>query len=883
MQPPRTRRTSPRTPGSTGSRRRRKQRLNRKLLLWIGGCVAGVVLLPVLVIGILIALIDPATYKARIQAAALQSFGRELVIRGNVSVSASLSPTLIADDVSLANFATGSRADMIRVDQMEVQLSPSALLAGRFLIVRLVLLHPDILIETDASGEGNWRFNRRAPVAGAATPPPAPAPTAPAAPATTAAAAPPRQAGPPPALALQTLHIRDGRLTWRNGQTGRSTVYEVKRVSATATSADSPVVMGAEIGIGRQRLLMSGQTGPLSRLQDVASQAPWGLFMNLDLSGAKLTVAGSLTKPLEGRGYSLRVDGAIRDLLPLSWLSPVELPPLHNLTFTAKLLDQGGPLPDISSVVIQAGLTNLDKISPGFTLETARIEMPRLSEPVVATVEGQFAGAPMRLNATIGAPALLLPGNKSSQAFAIDASAEAGGANVAIRGAILDPAKLGRMDIAIGARVADLSILSPLAGQPLPALKTIAFTTHLVDVPAGDAPVGEVPGAMLKGIILTLPQGDLSGDATLLLGARPSVQASFESARIDVDALLAILSAPARENQQAQLNREPRPEDVTAPPKLPRRGNAVVPDDPLPLAGLSRGDADLQMSVGELALGGAIYRNLAGHAALRGGGLVLDPFHLEVPGGRVDLRASVDSAQVAAPMALSLRAPGLDLKPLLAAFGVGDLATGKLLAEADLRAAGRSLHALAATLDGKLGIGLTDADIDNGVAGDLLRDVLRAARLPQPAADSGTLKLRCVVLRADIAQGVATLGPAVLDGPKALLNVTGRANLGEETLALQLRPMLRSGPGIVVPLRVEGSFKQPVFALDSGSALQSALASVVGRNGPAAFPGEHGGDSCTLALASVRGLVPPLSSAIAAPAAVAASANAAPAAVPATR
>ncbi len=906
MQPPRARRSS--APGSSaaGSRRRRRREANRRLLMWIGGGVAGVVLLPVLAFAVAIALVEPATYKARIQAAALQSFGRELNIRGNVSVRPSLSPTLIADDVTLANFEGGSRSDMVRIDQMEVQLSPAALLVGRFVIVRLVLLHPDILLETNAAGEGNWRFDRPStgapPAAALPVPKPPPPPSQPqtglaqntaaqnlSIPDLSAQQAPRRAtAGGAAPLALQTLHIRDGRLVYRDGQTGRSIVFEIKRVSATAATVDSPVRLESEIGIGRQRVIISAQTGPLSRLQDPAAQTAWGLFMNVDVSGAKLTVAGSMTRPLEGRGYSVRIDGAVRDLVSLGWLSPVDLPPLHNVTFTAKLLDQGTVLPDISSVVVQAGLTNLDKISPGFTLETARIEMPRLSEPVVATMEGTFAALPLKLNATIGAPSLLLPGNKTNLPFTIDATAEAGGASVAVRGAILEPANLTRMDIALGARVADLSTLSPLAGRPLPPLKSIAFTAHLVDPPPGAGTAGLVPaGVMLKGAILTLPQGDLSGDVTLRLGDRPSLEANFESSRIDVDGLRAVWSAPARDERPVTPQANGDPVDVTSPQPLPRRSNALIPDRPLPMALLDRGDGDLQMSVAEVQVGGSRYRDVSGHAELHAGKLVLDPFRAEVPGGRLDLAASVDSRPEASPVTLSLRAPALDLKPLLAAFGIDDLATGSLLAEADLRAAGRSLHALAATLDGKLGVGLSDAAVDNNVLGALLGDVLRAAHLPQPPAEAGTTKLRCLVLRMDMVRGAAAIGPAVLDSPRALVNAFGRANLGEETLALQVRPMLRTGgPGIVAPLRVEGSFREPKFSLDSGGTVQSALAAVTGRKGAvdaASFPGERGGDSCTPALASVRGLAPQLSS-LATPAPAATPSDTAAAiAVPGTR
>ncbi len=897
MPPPRSRRSSSRGASSgSGSRRRRRKERNRKILLWVGGSVAGIILLPVLIVVTAIALIDPATYKARLQAAAQRAFGRELLIRGNVSVSAALSPTLIAEDVALANFAGGSRPDMLRIDQMEVQLSPSALLFGRFLVVRMVLLHPDILLETDAAGNSNWTFARppapepaperaaapsasafaAGPFAAQPAPPslaagpfaaPAAPPTPPPPPATSAAVPIPVVASAPstvPTVLLQTLHIRDGRLTWRNGQTGRSLTFAIPRVSATAATADSPVALSAELNYGRERVTLAAQTGPLARLQDPMATTPWGVFMNFDISGSKLTVVGSLTKPLQGRGYSLKIDGAIRDLQPLSWLSPIDLPPLHNVSFTARLLDQNAAYPDISSVTIQAGLTNLDKLSPGFTLDSARIEMPRISEPVVATATGNFAGGPLSLKATIGPLSLLLPTNRSNQTFLVDATADAGGASLAARGVILEPVALSHMDIALGARIADLSVLAPLVGQPLPPLKTIAFTGHLVDPPAtlgGRLADGSV-AITLKEAVLTVPQGDLAGDATMTFGARPRLQAAFDSQRFDFDALLDLLTAPPPNTQKAAQSNVSAAADVTAPLTLPRRGE--ISDTPIPMAFLDNLDGDLRLTIAELKARAVLVHDLAGHAVLSAGRLVIDPLRADLPGGRLSLRAAIDSRPEATPISLSLSTAGVDLKPVLAILGLGKLATGRLAAEADLRATGRNPHALAASLDGRLGLALTDTDIDNALLSTSLAEVLRAAKLPGIAVDAGTTRLRCLVLRMDASQGVGTIGTALLDSPRALINATGRVDLNEETMTLQLRPMLRQGndkPGIVVPLRVDGGFRTAKFTLDAGNAVQSAFSALTGRGPPSSFPGERGGDSCGPALASIQGLAPSFNSA----------------------
>ena len=477
-------------------RKHRKGRPSRRLLIWIGGIVAALILVPTLVVATLVLTIDPNSYKQRIQTAVEAATGRQFEIRGPISISPSLSPTITVHDVVLANMPDGTRQDMARVEEMQISVAPRALLTGRVVVERMVLLHPDLLLETDAKGQGNWVFTPAAR-------PPAPANAAPqAAPANPGT---PRQDA---RLQLQTLHIRDGRLTFHDGVTGATTVFDIPRISATAATADSPVTFGAEIVVNRRHLNITAQTGPLSRLQDSTGTAPWALFMNVDNSGAKLTVAGSIARPQEFRGYSLRVDGAIPDLSALSWLSPIPLLPVHNVSFSARLLDQGGVVPDISAVTVQAGPTNLEAISPGFTLDSARLDMPSLTEPASLTADGSYGGQPLHVSATTGAPALLLPpiylppSAKATGPFNIDAGADIAGASFGVRGTIAAPATKSGMDIVLGARVPDLALLSPLAGQALPALKTLAFSAHLVDGPGGyDHAIG------LHSLALTLPEG----------------------------------------------------------------------------------------------------------------------------------------------------------------------------------------------------------------------------------------------------------------------------------------------------------------------------------------------------------------------------------------
>ena len=106
-------------------RRRRRRLVSRKLLITIGSVAAAAVLVPLVVIGVLLATIDAGAYRAKLEAALRDSFGRDVQIRGPVSlsVSASLAPRIEVDDIALINPPGWSRAELVRVEHMSVELA----------------------------------------------------------------------------------------------------------------------------------------------------------------------------------------------------------------------------------------------------------------------------------------------------------------------------------------------------------------------------------------------------------------------------------------------------------------------------------------------------------------------------------------------------------------------------------------------------------------------------------------------------------------------------------------------------------------------------------------------------------------------------------------
>jgi uncharacterized protein involved in outer membrane biogenesis len=126
-----------------------------KAIKWIVISLAALVVVGVAAVVIVITSYDYNTLKPEISAAVLEETGRELKIDGDVDLSISLSPSLVVEGVSFQNAPWGSRPQMVMVKRMELEVGLLALISGDVEVNRLVLIEPDILIETDAEGRSN--------------------------------------------------------------------------------------------------------------------------------------------------------------------------------------------------------------------------------------------------------------------------------------------------------------------------------------------------------------------------------------------------------------------------------------------------------------------------------------------------------------------------------------------------------------------------------------------------------------------------------------------------------------------------------------------------------------------------------------------------------
>ncbi len=323
--------------------------------LFVAVGVAGVAILSTL---------DFEEYRGVIEAEAEKATGRRLAIDGDIDLEISLSPAIAIQDVRFANADWGSRPELLTVQKFELEVALIPLFSGEIQVKRLIVIAPDILLETDAEGRGNWEM---AGTAGDAA-----------------------SSGDDGEIVLPRLDnaiVRDATVTYRDGGTGESIQLSFSKMLLQRTSAAVPLEVALE---GDYNGVPFKAEGAVGLLRDLDGATPYPVRLNLEIGGAALVIDGEIAEPLTGSGIDLHVQARGENLADLSAAAGAELPPIGPYDFsvqvaqdgesyqltglTAKIADSdiagnatlalGGKRPALSGAFTSANL-NLHDLAPG--------------------------------------------------------------------------------------------------------------------------------------------------------------------------------------------------------------------------------------------------------------------------------------------------------------------------------------------------------------------------------------------------------------------------------------------------------------------------------------------------------------------------------------
>ena len=215
----------------------------KKILIGVG--VVVVVLILIVLIAPMFIPID--WVKEQIVAQVKENTGRDLKLDGDVSVSLLPTTSVEVTDVALSNRPGSDVADMVTLKGLELDVGLFPLLDGQLEINRFVLIEPDIYLEVDQQGQGNWVFEGQ----GGET--------------TTAddTSGDTSSGGGTDlgSIKLGDVRIENGRLTYADLATGETTVISDLNITFDLPDMDSPFVGDGSLTFNDQPVTFTVSTG----------------------------------------------------------------------------------------------------------------------------------------------------------------------------------------------------------------------------------------------------------------------------------------------------------------------------------------------------------------------------------------------------------------------------------------------------------------------------------------------------------------------------------------------------------------------------------------------------------------------------------------------
>jgi hypothetical protein len=308
--------------------------------------------------------IDVAAYRDLLDQAAQAATGRSLKINGRLSLRVSLYPALVAENVSFANVGGGSQPPMLTVKRLEAQIGFLPLLGRQLRVRRLVLVEPDLLLERDKNGRGNWEFG----AAGGALPD------------TTVG-------GIPTVIDIAELRIEKGHVSYQDDRDGHQEKLDLDRLTADEPGFGANIgVLGAGAWNGRH-FDLSGRLGPVAALKAAvdANKAPYPVEAKVVTPGLVVTLAGTVTGGKGEPNLGLKVTAEAADIADAGRLIGLELPALGaaRLAMTAN-----GPLVDPALSDIDAALGRKDSLALAIK-GTIKHPLDGQGTDLVITAEGE--------------------------------------------------------------------------------------------------------------------------------------------------------------------------------------------------------------------------------------------------------------------------------------------------------------------------------------------------------------------------------------------------------------------------------------------------------------------------------------------------------------
>lgn len=257
-------------------------RRSRSILIFAALIFAAIV--AAVVGGSLLLLQREADIRRWVEDRATASLGRRLTL-GQLRIAWGNPLTVELDELRLGNADWGSAPEMLSIRHLTAKIDSLALLRGRLRFASLTVNGPQLLLERDSSGRGNWKFGDDQPMAGAGP-----------------AIVPKNRTQFP---TLISLVLKDGELTYR-ASPGKSSRLSIDSLTIHSDDDEDGVTVFLDGAYDDAPLHLHGTAESFASLRNPA--APYGTTFSISTKAGLLDFKGTMAEPLDFDG----IRGALR-------------------------------------------------------------------------------------------------------------------------------------------------------------------------------------------------------------------------------------------------------------------------------------------------------------------------------------------------------------------------------------------------------------------------------------------------------------------------------------------------------------------------------------------------------------------------------------------
>ncbi len=296
--------------------------------------VAGLMVVVVIAVVAIISTTDINQYKGQVIQLVEDATGRQLQIDGDMGFALSLVPTVVVEDVKFSNASWGSKPEMVSLKKFEIEVALLPLITGDIQVNRIILIDPDILLETNKKGTGNWVFaskdkNKQEKTTESET--------------------------QVPNVVVNEVHIKNATVNYIDGVTGQTTKLVIDQITAESDSVNDPLSLIMKVAYNDIPVSVSGHLGSLKQLTE---NDEYPVDLTIEVSDATLALNGKINKPRDVKGINVAVQFDVKTLADLSRLAGSELPDFGPISLSGTLIDGVGSYA-IKSLALNAGKSDL--------------------------------------------------------------------------------------------------------------------------------------------------------------------------------------------------------------------------------------------------------------------------------------------------------------------------------------------------------------------------------------------------------------------------------------------------------------------------------------------------------------------------------------------